>query len=100
MKFKDGKTFSAHVRSKLHSGYITIVLVYAKEESSAEMVQCLFARNNYINVLEASKYSTVNITGCKFFNNTSSDNILGPVALFKSINPCEGKRNNVGQISL
>ena len=24
MKFKDGKTFSAYVRSKLHSGYITI----------------------------------------------------------------------------
>ena len=23
MKFKDGKTFSAYVRSKLHSGYIT-----------------------------------------------------------------------------
>ena len=26
MIFKDGKTFSAYVRSKLHSGYITIVL--------------------------------------------------------------------------
>ena len=24
MKFKDGKTFSAYVRSKLHSGYITV----------------------------------------------------------------------------
>ena len=24
MIFKDGKTFSAYVRSKLHSGYITI----------------------------------------------------------------------------
>ena len=25
MKFKDGKTLSAYVRSKLHSGYITIL---------------------------------------------------------------------------
>ena len=25
MKFKDGKTFSAYVRSKLHSGYITLL---------------------------------------------------------------------------
>ena len=25
MKFKDGKTFSAHVRSNLHSSYITVV---------------------------------------------------------------------------
>ena len=24
MKFKDGKTFSAYVRSNLHSGYITV----------------------------------------------------------------------------
>ena len=24
MKFKDGKTTSAYVRSKLHSGYITV----------------------------------------------------------------------------
>ena len=24
MKFKDGKTFSAYVRSKLHSSYITV----------------------------------------------------------------------------
>ena len=27
MKLNDGKTFSAHVRSKLHSGYITVKLV-------------------------------------------------------------------------
>ena len=27
MKFKDGKTFSAYVRSKLHSGYITLHLL-------------------------------------------------------------------------
>ena len=26
MKFNDGKTFSAYVRSKLHSSYITVVL--------------------------------------------------------------------------
>ena len=26
MKFKDGKTISAYVRSKLHSGYITVHL--------------------------------------------------------------------------
>ena len=26
MKFNDGKTFSAYVRPKLHSGYITVVL--------------------------------------------------------------------------
>ena len=26
MKFKDGKTFSAYVRSKLHSGYIILSL--------------------------------------------------------------------------
>ena len=26
MIFKDGKTFSAYVRSKLHSGYITVDL--------------------------------------------------------------------------
>ena len=25
MKFKDGKTFSAYVRSKLHSSYITFI---------------------------------------------------------------------------
>ena len=25
MKFKDGKTFSAYVRSKLHTGYITLL---------------------------------------------------------------------------
>ena len=25
MKFKDSKTFSAYVRSKLHSGYITLL---------------------------------------------------------------------------
>ena len=25
MIFKDGKTFSAYVRSKLHSGYITLI---------------------------------------------------------------------------
>ena len=32
MIFKDGKTFSAYVRSKLHSGYITIthVLIFEK----------------------------------------------------------------------
>ena len=27
MKFNDGKTFSAYVRSKLHSGYITVSLL-------------------------------------------------------------------------
>ena len=27
MIFKDGKTFSAYVRSKLHSGYITIDVI-------------------------------------------------------------------------
>ena len=26
MKFNDGKTFSAYVRPKLHSGYVTFVL--------------------------------------------------------------------------
>ena len=26
MKFKDGKTISAYVRSKLHSGYITLAV--------------------------------------------------------------------------
>ena len=31
MKFNDGKTFSAYVRSNLHSGYITIyILVVTK----------------------------------------------------------------------
>ena len=28
MKFKDGKTFSAYVRAKLHSGYKTLLNVY------------------------------------------------------------------------
>ena len=27
MKFNDGKTFSAYVRSKLHSGYITLQIL-------------------------------------------------------------------------
>ena len=30
MKFKDGKTFSAYVRSKLHSSYITMTIGLAQ----------------------------------------------------------------------
>ena len=36
MKFKDGKTFSAYVRSKLHSGYITMQLISALESNKHE----------------------------------------------------------------
>ena len=55
MKFKDGKTFSAYVRSKLHSGYITINL------------ECttLYQRHKYIcqtvSVIEA--YQTIYVHG-------------------------------------
>ena len=28
MKFNDGKTFSAYVRPKLHSGYITVISLF------------------------------------------------------------------------
>ena len=42
MKFKDDKTFSAYVKSKLHSGYIT-VLFKGPLNAVAEGVKC-----NYI----------------------------------------------------
>ena len=38
MIFKDGKTFSAYVRSKLHSGYITVgVVAIAKGASRIDI---------------------------------------------------------------
>ena len=33
MKFKDGKTFSAYVRPKLHSGYITTAVSMGQVQS-------------------------------------------------------------------
>ena len=38
MKFKDGKTFSAYVRSKLHSGYITIFTATPTPPSENRMI--------------------------------------------------------------
>ena len=38
MKFKDGKTFSAYVRSNLHSGYITLTPTSSFSEWAKEQL--------------------------------------------------------------
>ena len=50
MKFKDGKTFSAYVRSKLHSGYITGIHIMKRVDRSIDTlssaVQYIHNNNN------------------------------------------------------
>ena len=43
MIFKDGKTFSAYVRSKLHSGYITLPYMLSHgRHCEVEMINLIY----------------------------------------------------------
>ena len=49
MKFKDGKTFSAYVRSKLHSGYITLITMQRDAE-------CILVTKNWVTLKPTSQH--------------------------------------------
>ena len=51
MKFNDGKTFSAYVRSKLHSSYITTLLnqkVRPNHEIRDALIACQLVENQHV----------------------------------------------------